>query len=354
MSETSSISQQSGSEQQTMASSRNPAWAVSLQMAYRNVRNRLGRMIVTWLGIVLGIAFLMSAMVTGSIRAQLRDVSAQRAAVESMLGAVRAEVGNLSDKKIVIVAEQTGGKQELLVKFIDRIKEIGGGLELVGPLSVSQAEQDTQVFAGASALVAWLPEDWQGLSSLNSQMSVMKQPVVVVYGDRSVMMARMPAQGRVRELLAAATEQEKNKQAQEEADRKTRTHWLIGISLLVAAIGISNALLMSVTERYREIGTMKCMGALDSFVIRMILLESAFLGGIGALGGIVLGGVFATAGFSGTHGLSVVLNAIDSGYFVRAGVLCYAVGWFVAIVAAVYPARVAAQMVPAAAMRTEI
>ena len=37
----------------------------------------------------------------------------------------------------------------------------------------------------------------------------------------------------------------------------------LGLALLVAFVGILNAMLMSVTERFREIGTMKCLGALD-------------------------------------------------------------------------------------------
>ena len=54
-----------------------------------------------------------------------------------------------------------------------------------------------------------------------------------------------------------------------------RQAWLVTISLLVCVIGIANAMLMSVTERYKEIGTMKCLGALDLFVVELFLLESA-------------------------------------------------------------------------------
>ncbi|HOT52163.1 MAG TPA: hypothetical protein PLI07_14365, partial [Candidatus Hydrogenedentes bacterium] len=50
--------------------------------------------------------------------------------------------------------------------------------------------------------------------------------------------------------------------------------WLAAISLLVCVVGITNAMLMSVTERYREIGTMKCLGALDWFVVKLFLIEA--------------------------------------------------------------------------------
>ena len=59
---------------------------------------------------------------------------------------------------------------------------------------------------------------------------------------------------------------------------KSKNNWLVVLSLLVCLVGITNAMLMSVTERFREIGTMKCMGALDGFIIKLFLLESSFMG----------------------------------------------------------------------------
>lgn len=65
-------------------------------------------------------------------------------------------------------------------------------------------------------------------------------------------------------------------------NQQRRNTWLAGLSILVATVGIANSVLMSVTERFREIGTMKCLGALDSFVVRLFFLESAFAGMIGS------------------------------------------------------------------------
>src|SRR5207245_11646074 len=77
--------------------------------------------------------------------------------------------------------------------------------------------------------------------------------------------------------------------ATEISNDRIQTRWLIGLALLVAFVGILNAMLMSVTERFREIGTMKCLGALDGFIIKLFLLESLFHGVIGTIVGIVLG-----------------------------------------------------------------
>ncbi len=65
------------------------------------------------------------------------------------------------------------------------------------------------------------------------------------------------------------------------ASGTARTVWLVSLSLLVCLVGITNAMLMSVMERFREIGTMKCLGALDSFIMKLFLIESLVLGAAG-------------------------------------------------------------------------
>ncbi|MCP3893792.1 MAG: FtsX-like permease family protein, partial [Bacteroides sp.] len=68
-----------------------------------------------------------------------------------------------------------------------------------------------------------------------------------------------------------------------------KQRWIILLSLLVCVVGIVNAQLMSVSERFREIGTMKCLGALDNFIIRIFILEAAIQGLVGSLAGALLG-----------------------------------------------------------------
>jgi len=68
-----------------------------------------------------------------------------------------------------------------------------------------------------------------------------------------------------------------------------RQIWVVVLSLIVCVVGITNAMLMSVTERYKEIGTMKCLGALDRFIVELFLLESSFQGLIGSFLGAFAG-----------------------------------------------------------------
>jgi hypothetical protein len=68
-----------------------------------------------------------------------------------------------------------------------------------------------------------------------------------------------------------------------------RTVWLLLVSLLVCAVGIANAMLMSVTERFREIATMKCLGATNRLIMISFVLESILQGVAGGLIGAVVG-----------------------------------------------------------------
>ncbi|MCY3733835.1 MAG: FtsX-like permease family protein [Chloroflexi bacterium] len=140
-------------------------------------------------------------------------------------------------------------------------------------------------------------------------------------------------------------------QARMEEERSKQT-WLISLSLLVCVVGIANAMLMSVTERFREIGTMKCLGALDSFIIKLFLLESTFQGAAGTVVGILIGLL-----------LTILLALFDYGEFVfeyfpmidvvRSAGAAIVSGTLLSLIGAMLPAYKAAKMEPVEAMRSD-
>jgi len=73
---------------------------------------------------------------------------------------------------------------------------------------------------------------------------------------------------------------------------------IAGISLIVGSIGIANIMIVSVTERTREIGVMKAVGARKRDVIQLFLVESVILGAIGAILGVLVGLGFGYLGVS--------------------------------------------------------
>ena len=131
-----------------------------------------------------------------------------------------------------------------------------------------------------------------------------------------------------------------------------KQRWLVILSLLVCVVGIVNAQLMAVTERFREIGTMKCLGALDRFILRLFILEAGMQGLAGAGMGALVGAVFSL--FNGWLRFgAVALTAVSWANLAGSVVIAMAVGCLLSLLGVLYPALVAARMQPVEAMRAE-
>jgi len=131
-----------------------------------------------------------------------------------------------------------------------------------------------------------------------------------------------------------------------------KERWIIFLSLLVCVVGIVNAQLMAVTERFREIGTIKCLGALDSFVLRLFILEAAMQGLAGAGIGALLGGGAALLNSLIRFGW-VAWQYIPWSAVAKSILLATGVGFLLSLFGVLYPALVAARMQPVEAMRVE-
>ncbi len=129
--------------------------------------------------------------------------------------------------------------------------------------------------------------------------------------------------------------------------------WLIIISLLVCGIGLINANLIAIYERYREIGTMKFLGALDQHVMKLFLVEAVLFGGIGGVLGFSMGTMTALAASSiqlgvNTLFLTPLLPLLqDLALIVTLSIL-------ITVVSTVYPAWRAARLNPIEALSAHI
>ena len=117
------------------------------------------------------------------------------------------------------------------------------------------------------------------------------------------------------------------------------------VSLLVGGIGIMNIMLVSVTERTREIGIRLAIGALEREVLLQFLVEAVTLSSLGGIIGIILA-VIATFGLSDVMGVPAVYGA---GIMFLAFLFSAAVG----VVFGYVPARKAARLDPIEALRHE-
>lgn len=229
-------------------------------------------------------------------------------------------------------------------------KRLAGGREIVLPMSkaVEISFRSLKIRFGRSLIttsgvilaIAFLMSVWSSNAIVGSLRDVNKSEINLLLQKNGIETG-----------LAESGEASAEAQARmlEEESKQT---WLISLSLLVCVVGIANAMLMSVTERFREIGTMKCLGALDSFIVKLFLLESTFQGFAGTTAGIIIG--FA---------LTFLLGLLDYGGYVldyfplskiaESAGYALVVGTSLSLIGAMLPAYRAAKMEPVEAMRSD-
>ncbi|MCS7049946.1 MAG: FtsX-like permease family protein, partial [Verrucomicrobiae bacterium] len=235
-------------------------FAIAMGVVLQGIRIRLGRSLVTIAGVVLGLAFLMSILTGQMIKTGVRAEAELRTDVRRMVNTMSAEIGPLKDRRIHLVQEgELEVREHRLLEALRRegVHFVGAGEGVTAVLAVGTAEPPT-------------PES-----------------------TRLVFTTRASARKGVRSLQYQPSAEELAMQQEREREARPRTVWIVAVSLLVTVISISNAMLMSVTERFREIGTMKCLGALSAFIRQVFIIESGIIGLVGGLVGSMAGALVA-------------------------------------------------------------
>ena len=229
-------------------------------------------------------------------------------------------------------------------------RRLAGGREIVLPMSkaVEISFRSLKIRFGRSLIttsgvilaIAFLMSVWSNNEIISSLRNADKSEINLLLQKNGIETGVTEA-GDASAEAKARIEEEQSKQT-----------WLISLSLLVCVVGIANAMLMSVTERFREIGTMKCLGALDTFIVKLFLLESTFQGLAGTSAGILIG-------FALTLGLALLdYGGYTFTYFPLSGIAesagyALVVGTLLSLVGAMLPAYRAAKMEPVEAMRSD-
>ena len=125
-----------------------------------------------------------------------------------------------------------------------------------------------------------------------------------------------------------------------------------GISLLVGAIGIANTMYTSVLERTKEIGVMKAIGAKNSDILWIFVIESGMLGLIGGIIGIILGYIIGKIiEYIAVVALGTNLLKIATPWYLIVG--CLAFAFFIGAFSGYFPSRQASKVKPADTLRYE-
>lgn len=309
----------------------------AVEIAYKNIRMRLSRSLVVTSGIVLALAFLMSILTNEAMIDGMRQwsndwpASSQYQAIEQQRADIQLQLQPLSQQ--LAQAATTAVAREGQPPF-DPVKSLGAPWKDI-------QRQARQLPALSDQLDIALANSPELVSVMQQWLGLIREGDLLREQQNSGQML----QKQMRDNGVAITAQDI------ESDR-IQTRWMLGLALLVAFVGILNAMLMSVTERFREIGTMKCLGALDGFIVKLFLIESLFQGLAGTIIGIIVGLGLSLLALSSTYGQFLWKNPPMGQVFLYA-LFCLAVGVGLTVAGAVYPAWQAARMQPVDAMRVE-
>jgi ABC-type multidrug transport system permease subunit len=223
------------------------------------------------------------------------------------------------------------------------------------------SESPQELMAELTAESAHLPTKtlfqlaWAGLRvrlarSLVTLLSVVLAIAYLSYSGVSSDLVRRMAASKSEEVYALLRAAGINVEATAAGNPLDR--WLVCMALLTCTVGIANAMLMSVTERFREIGTMKCLGAENGTVVKLFLIESAMIGGTGSLAGIAVGLIISLLAGLAQYGWFAVEYLAFKPVLTYAG-LAFLAGIILCLIGAGYPALVASRMRPVEALRVE-
>lgn len=330
---------------------------IAMGVVLQGLRIRLGRSIVTITGVVCGIAFLMSILTGQLVKKGVAGEDECRSETGRVSSFIRSELPKLTGKTVGITG---GGKMSEVETRVAASLAGGFGAKAV-ILDERGAPEPCRAIPGATAGDAALADIVIAMgdghaTSFDYAAFLEKSLAAVVAstnpGDSAESLGIPP--GRFVQLSRTPDAEELKKRAEAAVKEKFRNTWIAVISLLVTVIGITNAMLMSVTERFREIGTMKCLGALSSFVTQMFVMEASLMGIVGGIVGAVVGALFAVGIYAITYGADLVVGSLPLASVALYGLAAAAAGVILSVIAALYPARVAAAMVPATALRSNV
>lgn len=325
-------------------------WSKALEISFKSVKARFWRSLITAAGIILAIAFLMATLTRNAVLEKMKVGVPGR--IKEVRRSLSAEVlEGVRGRALGILETATKTAQQ---RDQDEGLAPGKPASRVGLLNKVRGAIRDQEFLAAGNLLEKAVKDRPDLGQLAEIGALEKElrPLVAKFDELArveEVRLTMIRQGEAPMQDSASRTDAAPKTGSES---RSRDLWLMALALIVALVGITNAVLMSVTERFREIGTMKCLGALDSFVVKLFLIESSLQGLLGTVVGVLLGLTLALAK------LGLDFSALGFAFLpwvelLRAVGFAVVCGTGLAIGGALLPAYMAGRMEPVMAMRVD-
>jgi hypothetical protein len=309
----------------------------AIEIAYKQIRMRLSRSLLVTSGIVLAIAFLISIQINDAFADGMRGWIAQ--------SKTSPEFARLREERKTLDAKLLDEK--LALRDTKVTKPPAGTAPFdAGDLTGGSSLEDLKTELGE------LPGDPKTIQDGLTTDPAYRERFKAWVADARASAALRDRINAPKVLEAQLADNGVPTRAEDIANSKMQNRWLLGLALLVAFVGILNAMLMSVTERFREIGTMKCLGALDSFIVKLFVIESLFQGVVGTAIGLIVGISVSLLINWATYGGFAFANFQTRAMLIAVGASTL-IGIVLTVAGAVWPAWQAARMHPIEAMRVE-
>lgn len=284
-------------------------------------------------------------------KTRISGVSEQYGAVEGrkILAGRNLQYSDIASKQFVCVlgyftASRLFGRPEAAVG--ENLRFDGNVVKVVGVLERQDRQELKQ---GGPDDCAWLPYTTALFLNQNADVS---EYVMTVNNVEKIAEARLLLTGFLTEkyksqdsfYIGSMSEMLKSMESTM-AMMSAVLGGIAGISLLVAGVGVMNIMLVSVTERTREIGIRKSLGAKKSVILQQFVIEAAVTSSMGGLFGIVLGCAVTPAAGS--------LMRIKASATIPAILISFGVSAAIGLIFGYMPARRAAGLNPIDALRSE-
>lgn len=328
-------------------------WSKAAEIAAKSLKVRFGRSLVTMASIVLAIAFLMSILTGTTLITSLKTEPPRRiiALRERLAKAQRGEDIGLTFPEGVLIGSVRNNIRDLQAQLADRgtssldrrlvQAELGAAQATLEVLQANGPNKEAKARTSAGPLQAW-------------RVLQARADLVAAENEWRLLVRRLHNEGYTNVKPEVRTAQPRLsflKMLTRQMDPKDR--WLALLASLVCFVGIMNAMLMSVHERVHEIGTMKCLGALESFIVKLYFLESSFVGMVGTLMGILVGFVLSMLRAASAFGFGPIFKYFDFEGALLSALGTLLIGSALSVGAAIVPAVSAARKDPVEAMRVE-